>query len=306
MLIGTHDGKFHADEVFACATLLILHPDAKIIRTREERILSTCNMRVDVGMKYDPETGDFDHHQDAVEVRSNGVLLSSFGLVWRHFGLRVCEGRADIYDLIDMRLVQPIDASDNRQFLFSDGTPNFKSANDDNISHINISQTIGLLNHGWDDVEKQGHIAFMEAVTLARRIILASIRNLKDHIDSKEKVLSAIRGTLMSDQPKILVLKQGLPWIETLFEFERIQGELTPICYTIFPGDDGGYMIQAVPLNHPRNAQMRAPFPETWLDPEFRKQNGILFCHRGRHLSKTRTLDQAIELVSGILNRLAA
>ncbi len=51
-------------------------------------ILATCNIVVDVGAVYDPESFRFDHHQREF----NGVLegystkLSSAGLIYRHFG----------------------------------------------------------------------------------------------------------------------------------------------------------------------------------------------------------------------------
>ena len=56
--IGTHNGVFQADDVFAIAALKRLYPDAEVVRTRKEEILSTCDLRVDVGAKYNPETGD--------------------------------------------------------------------------------------------------------------------------------------------------------------------------------------------------------------------------------------------------------
>src|SRR5512133_1817579 len=120
MLIGTHGGKFHADEVFACATLQLLYPDANIIRTRDLSTLRTCNIRVDVGSRYDFCNNDFDHHQNGFEeVRPNGIKYSSFGLIWRHFGLKVCNNDSELFQLLDDRLVQPIDASDNGQALYT-------------------------------------------------------------------------------------------------------------------------------------------------------------------------------------------
>lgn len=75
--VGTHDGVFHADEVFACALLRMAHKDQTVtfIRTRDPQKLEGCDYRVDVGGIHCPETGDFDHHQEA-------ALPSSFGLVY--------------------------------------------------------------------------------------------------------------------------------------------------------------------------------------------------------------------------------
>ena len=54
--LGTHSGTFHADEVTACALLLVydLIDRDKIIRTRDITKLSTCEFVCDVGGEYDP------------------------------------------------------------------------------------------------------------------------------------------------------------------------------------------------------------------------------------------------------------
>lgn len=54
--IGTHDGQFHCDEVLACFMLKQLpeFKNACIVRTRDEEILTTCDIVVDVGAVYDP------------------------------------------------------------------------------------------------------------------------------------------------------------------------------------------------------------------------------------------------------------
>lgn len=53
--IGTHDGKFHADEALACYMLLQLpcYKNAQIIRTRDPKILDELDIVVDVGAQYD-------------------------------------------------------------------------------------------------------------------------------------------------------------------------------------------------------------------------------------------------------------
>ena len=65
MKIATHNGKFHADEVFAISLLRRLErfADAEIIRTRDTELLKTADVVVDVGGQYDPSTHRYDHHQ---------------------------------------------------------------------------------------------------------------------------------------------------------------------------------------------------------------------------------------------------
>ena len=63
--IGTHDGKFHCDEVLACYMLRRLpeYCDAEIKRSRDPAVLADCDVVVDVGGVYDPAIHRYDHHQ---------------------------------------------------------------------------------------------------------------------------------------------------------------------------------------------------------------------------------------------------
>src|ERR1700761_2514128 len=118
MRIATHDGSFHADEVFAVAALSRLGDPLEVVRTRDPDALAAADLRVDVGFRDDPRAGDFDHHQRGFEaVRANGVRYASFGLVWREFGVRVCDGDAEVAAAIDESLVQTVDANDTGQRL---------------------------------------------------------------------------------------------------------------------------------------------------------------------------------------------
>ena len=88
MRVATHPGTFHADDVFAVAVLSLVHDDLEIVRTRDDARVAAADVRVDLGGRSDPSTGDFDHHQrGGAGERENGIWYASFGLVWREFGL---------------------------------------------------------------------------------------------------------------------------------------------------------------------------------------------------------------------------
>ena len=65
VVIGTHDGKFHCDEALACGILRLLpeYKHAQICRSRDPQTLQKCDIVVDVGGIYDPQTHRYDHHQ---------------------------------------------------------------------------------------------------------------------------------------------------------------------------------------------------------------------------------------------------
>ncbi|MEK7340034.1 MAG: MYG1 family protein, partial [Verrucomicrobiota bacterium] len=77
--IGIHDGAFHADEVTACALLVLfgLADETKIVRTRNLQKLALCEYVCDVGGIYDPSSKRFDHHQIDYkgELSSAGMVL---------------------------------------------------------------------------------------------------------------------------------------------------------------------------------------------------------------------------------------
>ena len=47
--IATHNGNFHADDVFSVAALKSLFPSFKLIRTRDLKIIARADIVVDVG-----------------------------------------------------------------------------------------------------------------------------------------------------------------------------------------------------------------------------------------------------------------
>lgn len=92
--IVTHNGSFHADDVFAVATLHLAFPDKNItvIRSRDAQKFLLADFLVDVGGSYDPDNNKFAHHQTGgAGVYDNGIPYASFGLVWKKFGNSVCD-----------------------------------------------------------------------------------------------------------------------------------------------------------------------------------------------------------------------
>src|SRR5436190_1581201 len=92
--IVTHDTSYHADDVFAVATLLLAFPDAQVIRSREQSVIDSADIVVDTGSVYDPPKMRFDHHQaGGAGQRQNNIPYASFGLVWKEFGERISGSR---------------------------------------------------------------------------------------------------------------------------------------------------------------------------------------------------------------------
>src|SRR3989344_2316182 len=113
----THDGSFHTDDLFACATLsLYLEKNSQafdIIRTRDDETIAGADYVFDVGGIYDEASNKFDHHQTGgAGERENKIAYSSFGLVWKKFGAEI-SGAKEVADLVERKLVMPVDANDS-------------------------------------------------------------------------------------------------------------------------------------------------------------------------------------------------
>ena len=86
VVIGTHSGIFHADEVVAISLLHLYYQDESIaiVRTRDSKELLKCDLLVDIG------GGELDHHQPGGNgSRQNGVKYASAGLVWKKYGDKI-------------------------------------------------------------------------------------------------------------------------------------------------------------------------------------------------------------------------
>ncbi len=87
IVIWTHDGPYHADDLLAVAILSDLNPGAQIVRSREGSDNVFANYAVDIGNKFNPSAGGFDHHQkDFYLKHPEGAPLAACGLVWNAHG----------------------------------------------------------------------------------------------------------------------------------------------------------------------------------------------------------------------------
>lgn len=121
IILGTHSGKFHLDEVLATAILLNIYPNARLIRSRNQDELNKADIVYDVGGIYDPKTLRFDHHQRSFKETFStdyNVRLSSAGLVYRHFAKQLLEKyeiepKNEVIEEIYEEYFLAIDAQDN-------------------------------------------------------------------------------------------------------------------------------------------------------------------------------------------------
>jgi uncharacterized UPF0160 family protein len=279
MRVATHDGSLHADEVFAIAALSLLGEPLEIVRTRDEAVLAASDVRVDVGFRSDPATGDFDHHQKGgAGERPNGVRYASFGLVWRAHGERICGGDAEVAARLDEVLVQGVDANDTGQAIVGPIV--------DGARPMTVSGVIGAFNPTWEEelTREEEDARFAEAVALAARILEREIVAARAARRARRLVETAVAN---ADDPRIVVLDRNVPWKEVVVT------QAPDALFVVYPKRQG-WGLEAVPREL-GSFENRRDLPEAWAGlggAELANVTGVedvLFCHAKRFLAVARS-----------------
>jgi uncharacterized UPF0160 family protein len=283
----THNGAFHADDIFA-AVILSIYLEKKgeefeIIRTRDEAIIKTGDYVFDVGGIYDAEQNKFDHHQiGGAGKRLNGIEYSSIGLVWKKFGIELC-GSEKAVDLLDERLIAPIDAGDNGFDLVE---------NKYETSPYFIQHVFNAMRPTWREIDLNEDEMFLKCLVIAKEILVREIIQAQDALLAEEMVVSIYKNT---EDKRIIILDKNYPFEYTLNNFPES-------LYVIYPRkSDGFWGVRAI-RKDPKTFINRKNLPKSWAglrDEELENVTGVrdaIFCHRGLFLAVAKTKEGAIKL----------
>jgi len=330
--IGTHDGTFHCDEVTACFLLRQLpeYSDAEIIRTRNPKVLETCDIVVDVGGEFDRSKHRYDHHQRSFEHTFASlcpekpdwrIKLSSAGLVYLHFGRRVLglltglgaadAGSADtqlldkLYDKMYENFVMEIDAVDNGVAVAD--------------SKLLYAQTTGLsarvsnLNAWWNAPSEENSASaemarFEQAMALVEREFRDRVhfyqacwwpaRRLVD------EAMASRRADVRPDGQILVFGSGGCPWKAHLLELEEEAAEKGVVKYVLYPDQNGKWRVQCVPLGDDAPFQNRLTLPEAWRglrDAALSSAlglDGCIFVHAGGFIGGHEHRDGALAMAN--------
>jgi len=283
--LGTHSGKFHADDVMATAILRLLLGDIKVTRTRDENILR------ELDFVYDISLGEFDHHQLDKEIRENNIPYAACGLVWREFGPRVIQkfnpqfeehDILTIFDYVDKNLVQGIDATDNGMDIKSE------------IKVTSISDIIQSFNPTWDSSYSKDE-AFEESVLYATEVLKRIISRQVSVIKARIIVNEAFQDRTINE---IMVLKTGCPWLQQLLKID-VHNE---VLFVISPDDNQTeYKIQAVKKT-PDTFEARKDLLESIRGKSSEEINSIIkiddaiFCHKAGFIASAKSMESALKI----------
>jgi uncharacterized UPF0160 family protein len=264
--VGVHDGTFHADEVTACALLLLfdLVDRTGIYRTRDQEVLDRCEFVCDVGGIYDPQIKRFDHHQ----ANYKGTL-SSAGMILSYLReIRII--LEDEYNLLNDALILGVDAHDNGKAVFRRGVNTF--------SQIVSNFTPVIYGSGI----KEQDAGFFEAVEFVQGHLKRMLERFRYIRSCRSKV-----DEVMKSSKEVLFFNEELPWLESFFQ---LGGEGHPARFVVMPSGEH-WKLRAIPPSYDRRMQVRTPLPRRWaglLGEELQQESGIsgaIFCHKERFIS---------------------
>lgn len=282
--LGTHNGSFHADEVTACALLLLFDFIDKdnVFRTRDPDILDNCEFVCDVGGVYDPSIKRFDHHQ----VEYQGPL-SSAGMILLYLNDQKIITEK-FFRFFRECLVHGVDLHDNGQMNLESGICTF--------SHI-ISNFMPIeYTATSDDLDK----AFFEAVDFTLSHLTRMKRRYEYTLGCKEEVEENMKSNHVC-----LFFDRSLPWLENFFS---LGGERHSARFVIMPSGNH-WKLRGIPPSLKQRMKVRTYLPKKWAglhEDDLKKITGIpgaIFCHKGRFISIWETKEDAFKALDLILQK---
>lgn len=303
MIIATHSGKFHADDVWGVTVLDLVFPGSELVRTRDLDAIAAADFAVDVGGAWEPQAGRFDHHQKGFAgARQSGVVYASAGLVWKTYGARcvaqVAQARAghsldarsaqDIAHAIDSDLVQYLDMADTGTARNAPGS-------------YGLSAVISGFNPIW--LDEQGLASreaeamrlhhFQRAMDVMRDVLINQVRYRVGAMLAVEQVRQAER----LEDGRVLFLQNGaLPWSSI------VRNEMPKVLFVVsYSAADDRYMLNTVSAAAD-SFKARKDLPASWAGlqgAELAAVTGVadaVFCHNGVFIAAARSYEGAMAM----------
>jgi uncharacterized UPF0160 family protein len=304
MIIATHSGKFHADDVWAVAVLDLIFPGSELVRTRDAKVIEAADFAVDVGGIWDPDSGRFDHHQKGFQgARPSGVVYASAGLVWKTYGPRCVsllaeqrtgcnltpEQAREIASAIDGDLVQYLDMSDTGAAKNAPGG-------------YGLSAVVSGFNPGWLDEQAAGSAQAADALRLTRfrramEVIADIIGNGVAYRVGAMLAVQQVRQSERLEGGRVLFLENAaLPWAGI------VRNEMPDILFVISHSlADQRYMIHTVPTSSD-TFDARKDLPTSWAGLQgegLATATGVpdaVFCHNNLFIAACKSYDGIREM----------
>ena len=302
VIITTHDGKFHTDEVTGVA-LLLLGPlrnkkQVYIGRNRYSYWWDHSDYLLDVGNVYDPDANKFDHHDVAFDISyQDGTFYATAGMIWLKYGEEIIDHLiqthfpdyevtqdhiVSAYDQV-MSIIKRIDNVDNGQSV-------------DTYQRNPLIGLVTVLNPQRSVMMErdQIHQHFLTAVDA----VLVWLRNKITTILSCELAEPYFAECVRAYRDKeYVVFPSMIPWKDMLNDH---WDDMNPFKLVISTDDDHNrWVVHGLPFGKKRFGQLRCSAPH-WMRGKSGKEledvvgvADLIFCHRNGFMCYTKTRESA-------------
>jgi len=276
-MLVTHSGRFHADDVFATAMILMIE-EHEVVRTRDADLINSADIVLDVGAEYNPAKNRFDHHQNSfTRQRVDGTPFATAGLIWEHFGSQIFNkhGLTDDYEVqyaiswVDAKLISDIDAVDNGLFS-QDPRPS-------------VSLIIAMMNAKSSNTDEEKQIAFDKAVDVTTDIL----NNFIVSAIAEAQVIKGLELAAEQVENGILILEKNVPFKDFLRNKPTIKR-------VVYPKGDEGYGVFC-------NGQENH-LPEKFRGLRTEQLNAVsaltdtVFCHKSGFMAVCKSIESALTI----------
>lgn len=304
----THSGNFHVDETLGYVILhYALAPKGDLrgrvlgstpvdrlhfMRSRAPDQIEDADIVFDVGGRYVPAEGRYDHHMKDKPLREDGTPYSAAGLLWKDYGtaairniLTMPVGEDDlaaIWQAIDHSLVLPVDLDDN-------GVTK--------MGKLSLADIVGACGPTWDTAELYGADAARQregqGFADAAAAVAAHLEHMIDRVRASLKAASRVIAAYeQAEDKRILVMETGMPTEKVIFEKDL------PVVFVVSPAGPQQWNVKAIP---PRRGDFgqRVPLPEAWGGLEkaaLAEISGVtdaVFAHPARFICGARSREGA-------------
>jgi len=286
MLVQTHNGTFHADEVFACALLKICFKNEKIeiVRTRDKNI--NADIHIDVGGKFDG-ISYFDHHFKEFDEYHIKCTLpkASFGLIWDRFSYLLNQN-TEVLDRIKQTIVIPIDAHDN----------GVKPFNNKNVKLDYRPYTVSAMVSAYNNKTLDENVQFNKAVAFAIEVLENIITNAELTFKEEQFLIQTFDEQI---QNRYIILDNYYNY-SNIIKYDRY----SHITHIIHPNTSGGWCA----ICTSNKGQLKAPFPKHWggladdVLSDIAQIKGCIFCHKNLYFAVNQTKEGVIAMIKSCFN----
>ena len=279
MLVLTHSGKFHADDVLSWALLCLFLPNSKrLVRSREQHLLETADLVFDIGGVYDADKRRFDHHQ----AQYTGALSSAgMILLWLKDSGHIDE---KLFDRLNIEIVNHVDAVDNGLIRPQKGT-------------LDFTLVVDSYNNGCQNLEEFNE-AYFKVASLAQDLLKNIVCAHQEELDALKIVEEELSRSNTSGA-NVLLFKNYISWKGPYFKLN--QNHHTE--FVIFQSLNKTWQAVAIPPELDSFAQKRS-FPTAWAGKRGAELANVTgyksaeFCHKNRFIAVFHTLHDLLSAMN--------